>query len=365
MSKAIKERLEQCLSKLAGLEKHLQIAVKKASFQELEALSQSDGFWNDQKKAQSTMKELNHLKDLLEKWEIYRKNCEDVGAILELMEEEEEGSDFGKEAEEKLGETESGLETLEFRRMLSGEYDQADAILYINSGAGGTESCDWAEMLLRMYRRWCDRHGYKHEVVDFSPGEEAGLKSAVMTVEGEYAYGYLKAEIGVHRLVRISPFDSNKRRHTSFASVYALPDIEEDIDIEINDSDLRIDTFRSGGAGGQHVNKTESAVRITHIPSGLVVVCRNEKSQHQNRATAMKLLKVKLYEEEIKKREEARASREKEKKKIEWGSQIRSYVMHPYQMAKDHRTNLEIGNVDSVMDGNLDPFIRKFLMEYS
>ncbi|MBI4224109.1 MAG: peptide chain release factor 2, partial [Deltaproteobacteria bacterium] len=228
-----------------------------------------------------------------------------------------------------------------------------------------TEACDWAEMLLRMYRRWCDQRGFRHEVVDFTPGEGAGFRSAVLTVAGDYAYGHLKAEIGVHRLVRISPYDANKRRHTSFASVFALPDIEQEIQIEIKEEDLRIDTFRSGGAGGQKVNKTESAVRLTHLPTGIVVACQNERSQHQNRATAMKLLKAKLYAAELEKRRKEKEAIEKKKKKIEWGSQIRSYVMQPYQLVKDHRTQLEIGNVQAVMDGGIDSFIQKYLLEFS
>lgn len=363
MSKELAERLHNAQKKLKAFQKHLDIETKRERADQLQQKSQSEEFWADSKTAQATMKELNGLKDLIGKWDHFQKNLGDVETILELL-KEEEGEELEAEAAQKLTEVEKGLEDLEFRRMLSGEHDQADAILFVNAGAGGTEACDWAEMLLRMYRRWSDRKGFRNQVVDFTPGDGAGFRSVVLTIEGNYAYGYLKAEIGVHRLVRISPFDANKRRHTSFASVFVLPDVEKEIEIEIKEEDLRIDTFRSGGAGGQKVNKTESAVRVTHIPSGIVVACQNERSQHQNRATAMKVLKARLYEQELEKRQKDREALEKTKKKIEWGSQIRSYVMQPYRMVKDHRTNLDIGNVDAVMDGDIDPFIQKFLMEF-
>jgi len=246
--------------------------------------------------------------------------------------------------------------------MLSGDHDQKNAILSINAGAGGTESCDWAEMLVRMYRMWADRHGFKNDVVDFTPGDQAGFRSITMTVEGVYAFGYLKAEIGVHRLVRISPFDANKRRHTSFASVFVLPDVEEEVEVEIKESDLRVDTFRSSGAGGQKVNKTDSAVRITHLPTGIVVACQNERSQHRNKATAMKVLKAKLYDLEMEKKAKEKDKIEASKSAINFGSQIRSYVLHPYRMVKDHRTDFEVGNADAVLNGELDPFIRAFLL---
>ncbi len=288
---------------------------------------------------------------------------DDVQAMLELS-AEEENSEFETEAKNQLDKIKLAIDDLEFQRMFAGKNDQASAIITINAGAGGTEACDWADMLLRMYRRWADHHKYKHNVVDFTLGDGAGFRNVTLTVEGDYAYGYLKAENGVHRLVRISPFDSNKRRHTSFTSVYVLPDVEEDVEIEINDSDLRVDTFRSSGAGGQHVNKTDSAVRITHEPTGIVVACQNQRSQHQNKATCMRLLKAKLYEMEMEKLEKERESEEDAKQKIEWGSQIRSYVMHPYRMVKDHRTNVEKGNVDAVMDGDLDDFIREYLLQF-
>lgn len=286
----------------------------------------------------------------------------DLESILELLQGTSD-AELESEAKEKLDRLESELSDLEFRQMLSGDHDARGAILSINAGAGGTESCDWAEMILRMYRMWADRHGYKNEVIDFTPGDQAGFRSITMTVDGAYAFGYLKAEVGVHRLVRISPFDSNKRRHTSFASVFVLPDVEEEIAIEINEADLRIDTFRSSGAGGQKVNKTDSAVRITHLPTGIVVACQNERSQHRNKATAMKVLKAKLYELEMEKKQAAKEKVEAGKSAINFGSQIRSYVLHPYRLVKDHRTDFENGNANAVLDGDLDPFIRSYLLK--
>lgn len=305
---------------------------------------------------------MNLLKSEIQNWNRQKEALADVGAILELLGDSED-DELSGEASKKLGEVATAIEDMEFKRMLSGETDVNNAILSINAGAGGTEACDWADMLLRMYRRWADAHGFKNDIVEFTPGDEAGFRSVTMTVEGEYAYGYLKAEIGVHRLVRISPFDANKRRHTSFASVDVLPDIEDDIEIEILEKDLRVDTFRSGGAGGQHVNKTDSAVRLTHLPTNIVVACQQDRSQHRNREIAMKLLKAKLYEHEMEKKRKERQAIEDAKSDIAWGSQIRSYVLQPYRMVKDHRTNLDIGNVDAVLDGGLDEFIHKYLMQ--
>lgn len=255
------------------------------------------------------------------------------------------------------------VERLELERLLGGEHDPGNAILTLHPGAGGLEAQDWAEMLMRMYLRWAERRGYKTEVVDLQPGEGAGIKSATLLIEGPYAYGYLKAEAGIHRLVRISPFDANARRHTSFASVFVYPEIEEDIEVEINEGDLRIDTYRASGAGGQHVNKTDSAVRITHLPTGIVVACQNERSQHKNKAMAMKILRARLYELEQQKQQERLAELDKSKKDIAWGSQIRSYVLHPYRLVKDHRTGVEIGNADGILDGDLDPFIEAYLRQ--
>jgi peptide chain release factor 2 len=272
-----------------------------------------------------------------------------------------EGEDGGDEVVSFADRVEKDLEQLELQLKLSGEHDDKNTLLWIHSGAGGTDSQDWADMLLRMYLRWAEKNGYEVELLDRQDGEEAGIKNALLAVRGEYAYGYLKGEMGVHRLVRISPFDANARRQTSFASVDVYPEVDDDIEVEIDDKDLRIDTFRSSGAGGQHVNKTESAIRITHLPSGIVVSCQNERSQHKNRATAMKVLKARLYDLEVRKREEENAKREGEKKEIGWGSQIRSYVLHPYRMVKDHRTGVEVGDADRVLDGDLGVFIEGYL----
>ena len=281
--------------------------------------------------------------------------------MLELAEQSGE-EEVLESIREDLDRVDERLNELEFNLILSEPVDKSDAIVSINSGAGGTESQDWVSMLLRMYLRWAEKRGFSTEIVDQLPGEEAGFKNVLFIVKGDYAYGYLKAEVGVHRLVRISPFDANARRHTSFASVAVIPDVPDDIVIDIKESDLRIDVFRAGEHGGQGVNTTDSAVRITHIPSGIVVQCQNERSQHQNKATAMKILRARLYEIELKKREEEMEKLHKEKKKIEWGSQIRSYVLQPYRLVKDHRTNYETGNADAVLDGNIDEFIREYLL---
>ncbi len=286
---------------------------------------------------------------------------EDAAVLLDLAEEAGDAPAAG-EALDKLNEAKAAIEHAEAQRMLSGEHDRFNAIVSIHPGAGGTEAQDWASILLRMYLRWAERKGYATETVDYLPGEEAGLKSVTFTVAGEYAYGYLKAEMGVHRLVRISPFDANKRRHTSFASVFVYPEFEDDIEVEVNEADLRVDTFRASGAGGQHVNKTDSAIRITHMPTGIVVQCQNERSQHKNRAVAMKLLRAKLYELKLKEQEEKMEEYHKEKRDIAWGSQIRSYVLQPYRLVKDHRTGVEAGNVDAVLDGNIDNFMEAYLL---
>ena len=267
------------------------------------------------------------------------------------------------ELDERLPRLAAEIDAMELNQLLGGEHDAGNAIVEIHPGAGGLEAQDWAEMLLRMYLRWCERRGFRAEVLEQQPGEGAGIKSATFTVEGPYAYGYLKAEAGVHRLVRISPFDANARRQTSFASVLVLPDLEEDIEIEVRDEDLRVDTYRSSGAGGQHVNKTDSAVRLTHLPTGIVVACQNERSQHKNKSMAMKILKARLYELERQKQDEKMAELTKGKKEIGFGHQIRSYVLHPYRMVKDHRTSAEVGNADAVLDGDLDGFIDAFLRQ--
>jgi peptide chain release factor 2 len=278
------------------------------------------------------------------------------------LEEGAEDSEAARETQKALDVARTELERQELELMLGGEYDRLGAIVSVHPGAGGTEAQDWAEMLLRLYLRWAERRGFKTELADLQPGDGGGIKSATFTVDGDYAYGYLKAEVGIHRLVRISPFDANARRHTSFASVFVFPAIDDKVEVVINPADLRVDTFRASGAGGQHVNKTDSAVRMTHIPSGIVVSCQNERSQHKNRAMAMKILRARLFELEERKKREELEKFSKEKKEITWGSQIRSYVLHPYQLVKDHRTGVEIGNTSAVLDGAIDEFIEAYLM---
>ena len=319
-------------------------------------------FWNDNEAAQKSLQNRSNLQRSVNLWKDLARESDDLEAMLVLLAEEEDDS-LLSECEAIVSNLKKQLEAAELKAMLSGESDGNNAILAINSGAGGTESQDWAEMLLRMYIRWGERNDYKTEVLDMQYGEEAGIKSATVNFIGDYAYGYLKAEIGVHRLVRISPFDSNKRRHTSFASVFVYPEVAEDVAVEINDDDLKIDVYRASGPGGQGVNTTDSAVRVTHKPSGIVVQCQNERSQHKNKASAIKVLRSRLYEYEKDKKDEEKKAQEKEKKKIEWGSQIRSYVLHPYRMAKDLRTGVEMGNVDAVLDGDLGRFIEAFLLK--
>jgi peptide chain release factor 2 len=295
----------------------------------------------------------------------YRQMADEYRYLVESSSvlEEEGGEIFLEELARGLGNLEEQVEEVEVRLLLSGEHDRGNAILTINPGAGGTESQDWAQMLLRMYLRWAERRGYETRIVDLLPGEEAGVKSATVSVEGPFAYGSLKVEAGVHRLVRISPFDASKRRHTSFTAVLVTPEIEEDVEVQIRDEDIRVDTFRASGAGGQHVNKTSSAVRITHLPTGIVASCQTDRSQHRNREVAMKILRSRLYELELAEKERAMEGLVGEKKEIAWGSQIRSYVLHPYQMVKDHRTGVEVGNINAVLDGDLDVFIKAALKD--
>jgi peptide chain release factor 2 len=328
----------------------------------LEAEVARPEFWNDNEKAQEVLKERTLLQKLVEDWQSAANGLEDVQVMIELGEESEDEEALA-EVREMLPALEKSIGKMEFARMLSGEHDANNAIVSINAGAGGTEAQDWAEILLRMYLRYCERKGFKAEITEYQPGDEAGTKGVTITVTGDYAFGYLKAEKGIHRLVRISPFDSNARRHTSFCSVFVFPELSDDVDIEILDKDLKVDTFRASGAGGQHVNKTDSAIRITHLPSGIVVSCQSQRSQHKNRSTAMKQLKARLYELEMEKKESEAEVLGGEKKDIAWGSQIRSYVLHPYRMIKDHRTDYEVGNTDAVLDGNLDGFIEAYLMQ--
>ncbi len=316
-------------------------------------------FWGDQQAAQKVLQRRKRIETDLELLKRLRSQEDDAKVLAEWL---EAGEDVLADLAAALDPLEATIEAAELQKMLGGEHDRANAILTINSGAGGTDSQDWAEMLLRMYLRWCDRRGFKRDITDIQAGEEAGIKSATVIVNGEYAYGNLAAEAGVHRLVRISPFDSNARRQTSFASVFAWPEIDETIEIDVQEKDLRIDTYRSSGAGGQHVNVTDSAVRITHLPSGIVVSCQNERSQIRNRDVAMKILKSRLYELEMQKRRERLDAVEAAKKEIAFGSQIRSYVLHPYRMVKDHRTKHETGNPDRVLDGDLDDFIQATLV---
>lgn len=355
----IKERLKGLDKKLAELREYLDIDKNEAALKDLESKLASPGFWDNQEKAQQIIYELKKVRAVIDPYFECRKECDELNELLILIDEGDE--DSIKELEESLYKLEKDVNALEFKSLMSGEHDRNNAIVSIHSGAGGTESCDWANMLLRMYSMWAQRNGYKFEIIDILPGEGAGVKSAVSIVTGPYSYGYLKSERGVHRLVRISPFDANKRRHTSFASLDVIPEFDEEIDIEINESELKIDTYRSSGAGGQHVNVTDSAVRITHLPTGIVVQCQNERSQYKNKATAMKVLKARLYESKMEERKKELEAEYAKKKKIEWGSQIRSYVMHPYSMVKDHRTGYETSNVDRVMDGELDGFIEAFL----
>jgi peptide chain release factor 2 len=328
---------------------------------ELEKESLRDGFWNDPEKASGILREKSRLTDAVEKWKKQKSSLEDLRILAEMASEEQDDQ-TQEEIRAELERLNAAVREDELKMMLSSEQDPMNAILSIHAGAGGTEAQDWAEMLLRMYLRWAERKGLEANIIDYLPGDEAGVKSVTWTLRGEYAYGYAKAEIGIHRLVRISPFDAGARRHTSFASVFVYPEVDDRIVIEIDEKDLRIDTYRSTGAGGQHVNKTDSAVRLTHLPTGIVVQCQNERSQHKNKAMAMKYLRSRLYEMKLREQNAKLAEINKTKKDIAWGSQIRSYVLHPYKMVKDHRTNLETGNVNRVLDGDIDDFIEAYLL---
>jgi peptide chain release factor 2 len=329
---------------------------------ELESLAVQPGFWDKREQAEAILRETKQLQDLIARIQGEERRLSDAVVLVDLAAEAED-EDSAREAAALGVRVAQALDEIEFRRMLSGEHDAAGAIVEINAGAGGVDAADWAQMLLRMLLRFCEQRGWKADVLDEQPAEEAGIKSATVMVEGEFAFGLLRAEHGVHRLVRISPFDGNARRQTSFAAVTVAPDIEQEIDIAIPDGDLRVDTYRAGGAGGQHVNKTDSAVRITHLPTGIVVQCQNERSQHKNKSFAMKVLKAKLFEVRQAEADAKSASIVGERKKIEWGSQIRSYVLAPYQLVTDHRTDLKVGKVEAVLDGDLEPFIRAYLLQ--
>ena len=318
-------------------------------------------FWDDASRAQKVQKERGRVQEAIESWESFYSIWEDASLLLEMALEEEDAETLNEVAE-SLEKLETRVGDFELECMFSGEHDENNALLTIHAGAGGTEAQDWVDMLLRMYLRWAEEKGFKTDILDYVPGDEAGVKGVTLLVKGHYAYGYLRSEMGIHRLVRISPFDAGGRRHTSFASVFIFPELDDNIDIDINEKDLRIDTYRASGAGGQHVNKTSSAVRITHLPSGIVVQCQNERSQHRNKDMAFKMLRARLYERGKELQAKEQEDLHGDKKEIGWGSQIRSYVLQPYRMVKDHRTNCEIGNVDAVLDGRLEPFIKAYLL---
>jgi peptide chain release factor 2 len=329
---------------------------------ELEKKSLREDLWSDPNKAREILQEQSRLNDAVTNWTKMKSTVDDLEVLYQIASADRD-EQTQKEVCSELARLDAAVRSEELKMMLASEQDALNAIMSIHAGAGGTEAQDWAEMLLRMYLRWAERKGFTATIIDYLPGDEAGLKSVTWTLRGEYAYGYAKAEIGIHRLVRISPFDAGARRHTSFASVFVYPEVDDKIVIEIDERDLRIDTYRSTGAGGQHVNKTDSAVRITHIPTGIVVQCQNERSQHKNKAMAMKYLQSRLYEMKLREQNEKLREINKTKKDIAWGSQIRSYILHPYKLVKDHRTNLETGNVNKILDGDIDEFIENYLLQ--
>ncbi|MDX2440088.1 MAG: peptide chain release factor 2 [Desulfobacterales bacterium] len=361
MSIELKQTIKEFYDKLEQLRGYLDIDGKVKRLAEIEDQISKDGFWDNPDETTAILKERTSLSGKVERFKSLSNDLEENELLLEMALEESD-DEARKEVSGKLEEIDERINKLSLDLMLNGKDDQNNAIVSINAGAGGTEAQDWAEMLFRMYVRWVERKGFKVNMVDFQPGDEAGIKSVTFTAGGNYSYGYLKTETGVHRLVRISPFNASGKRHTSFASVFVYPELDKEIVIEIDDNDLRIDVYRASGAGGQHVNKTSSAVRITHLPSGIVVQCQQEKSQFRNKEMAMKVLKARLYQQQKQKQDDKFKEIHNGKDDIAWGSQIRSYVMHPYQMVKDHRTNLETGNVNAVLDGGLDPFIKKALL---
>lgn len=327
----------------------------------LEQQTLAPDFWSDGDRAKKVQKEHGQLKDTIQNWEQRWSELEEADLLLEMAVEENDG-DIEHEVAETVVFLENKISVAEVECMFSGEHDTTNAMVAIHAGAGGTEAQDWVGIILRMYLRWAEAKGFKTDILDLLPGDEAGTKSVTIMIKGHYAYGYLRSEVGIHRLVRISPFDASGRRHTSFASVMVMPELDDTVTVDIEEKDLRIDTYRASGAGGQHVNKTDSAIRITHLPSGIVVQCQNERSQHRNKDTAMKMLAARLYEQEKQRQAEQQEGLHGDKMEIGWGSQIRSYVLQPYRLIKDHRTQQEAGNVDAVLDGNLDPFIKAYLL---
>ncbi|MBQ7498172.1 MAG: peptide chain release factor 2 [Selenomonas sp.] len=360
MLEDLKPQLGELKEKLDHMAEALEIPVKEEKIAELEYKMGEPTFWDDAEAAQKINQELADLKSGVDKYKALRAKHEDAETLLEMGLEEDDPS-MEDDVKAELEEVAEGLEALQLEVLLSGPYDANNAILTLHAGAGGTEAQDWTQMLLRMYGRWAERHGFTVETADLLPGDEAGVKSATLFIKGHNAYGFLKSEKGIHRLVRISPFDANARRHTSFSACDIMPEIDDAVEVDINMADVRVDTYRASGAGGQHINKTSSAVRMTHEPTGIVVQCQHERSQLQNREQCLKMLRAKLFELEMEKKEAELAKLEGDQQKIEWGSQIRSYVFQPYTMVKDHRTSAETGNVQAVMDGDIDPFIRAFL----
>ncbi|MRG84765.1 peptide chain release factor 2 [Salinibacillus xinjiangensis] len=356
----IRQEIDKISKRLDDFRGSLDLEENRARIAELEQEMTAPEFWDDQDNAQKVIGEVNGLKDLVQSFEKNEAALDNLQLTYELVKEEDD-AELREELEDEVHQLTETLNEFELQMLLSEPYDKNNAILELHPGAGGTESQDWASMLLRMYTRWAEGKGFKVETLDYLPGDEAGVKSVTLLIKGHNAYGYLKAEKGVHRLVRISPFDSSGRRHTSFVSCEVMPEFDHDVDIEINNEDLKIDTYRSSGAGGQHVNTTDSAVRITHLPTNTVVTCQSERSQIKNREQAMKMLKAKLYQLELERQQQELDEIRGEQKEIGWGSQIRSYVFHPYSMVKDHRTNVEVGNTQGVMDGDLGPFIDAYL----
>nr|WP_156936106.1 peptide chain release factor 2 [Anoxybacillus tepidamans] len=356
----VKQELEKMAKRLADIRGSLDLDVKEARIRELDEQMAAPSFWDDQKAAQTIISEANALKDLVGEFRRLEERFENLEVTYELVKEEPD-EDLQQELVSEAKKLTKDFSEFELQLLLNEPYDKNNAILELHPGAGGTESQDWGSMLLRMYTRWAEKKGFKVETLDYLPGEEAGIKSVTLLIKGHNAYGYLKAEKGVHRLVRISPFDASGRRHTSFVSCEVMPEFNDDIEIEIRPDEIKVDTYRSSGAGGQHVNTTDSAVRITHIPTGLVVTCQSERSQIKNREKAMNMLKAKLYQKKLEEQQAELAEIRGEQKEIGWGSQIRSYVFHPYSLVKDHRTNTEVGNVQAVMDGEIDTFIDAYL----